>query len=154
MVLGVVSNEGDVMPPHIFAKGLKINTDEYLKVMEDVVKPWMDQVATGRHYIFQQDGAPAHNSKRTQEWLKANLPEVWEKEIWPPSLPDCNPLDYFVWGVAELQVNKAPYSTTDSLISKIKEVMGNLDRATVARACKRFRSRIEAVVKADGDFIE
>jgi hypothetical protein len=45
MVLGVVSNKSDVMPPHIFAKGLKINTDEYLKVMEDVVKPWMDQVA-------------------------------------------------------------------------------------------------------------
>jgi hypothetical protein len=56
MVLGVVSNEGDVMPPHIFAKGLKVNTEEYLKVMEDVVKSWMDQVAAGRHYIFQQDG--------------------------------------------------------------------------------------------------
>ncbi len=78
MVLGVISNKGDVMPPHIFAKGLKINTDEYLKVMEDVVKPWMDQVAAGCRYVFQQDGAPAHNSKRTQEWLKANLPEVWE----------------------------------------------------------------------------
>jgi hypothetical protein len=57
---------------------------------------------------------------------------VWEKEIWPPSSPDCNPLDYFVWGVAEFQVNKVPHSTTVSLISKIKEVMGNLDKATVA----------------------
>jgi hypothetical protein len=27
MILGVVSNEGDMMPPHIFAKGLKINTE-------------------------------------------------------------------------------------------------------------------------------
>jgi hypothetical protein len=26
MVLGVVSNEGDVMPPHIFPKGLRVNT--------------------------------------------------------------------------------------------------------------------------------
>jgi hypothetical protein len=40
MVLGMVSNEGDVMPPHIFAKGLEINTEEY-------VKPWMDGVAAG-----------------------------------------------------------------------------------------------------------
>jgi hypothetical protein len=76
MVLGVILNEDDVMPPHIFAKGLKINTDEHLKAMEDVVKLWMDQVAAGSGYIFQQDRAPAHNSKRTQEWLKANLPEV------------------------------------------------------------------------------
>jgi hypothetical protein len=84
MVLGVVSNKGDVMPPHIFTKGLKINTDEYLKAMEDVVKPWTDQVAVGRRNVFQQDGAPAHNSKRTQEWLKANLLEVWEKEVGLP----------------------------------------------------------------------
>ncbi len=27
MVLGVVSNKGDVMPPHIFPKGLRVNTD-------------------------------------------------------------------------------------------------------------------------------
>jgi hypothetical protein len=39
-------------------------------------------------------------------------------------------------------------------VAKIKEVMGNLDRDTVAKACRRFRSRIEAVVEANGDFIE
>jgi hypothetical protein len=154
MVLGVVSNEGDVMPPHIFPKGLRVDTDEYLNVMETVVKPWMDQIAGNRHYIFQQDGAPAHNSKKTQNWLKKNLPEMWEKEVWPPSSPDCNPNDYFVWGVTELRVNKKPHNKTEDLIQKIKEVMGSLYRDTVAKACKRFRSRIEAVVAADGDFIE
>jgi hypothetical protein len=126
--------------------------DEYLKVMEDIVKPWVVQVTTSCRYVFQQDRALAH-SKQTQEWLKTNLPEVWEKEIWHPSLPHCNPLDYFVQGVAHLQVNKAPHSTAASLISNIKEVKGNLDRATVARACKQFRSRLEAIVEADGDFI-
>ncbi len=66
MVLGVVSNEGDMMPPHIFAKGLKINTEEYVKVMKEMMKPWMDGAAVGRHYVFQQDGAHARNSKTTQ----------------------------------------------------------------------------------------
>jgi len=77
-----------------------------------------------------------------------------KKEIWPPSSPDCNPLDYYVWGVCELHVNKAPHNTVESLVAKIKEVMGNLDRDTVEKACRRFRSRIEAVVAANGDFIE
>ena len=36
MVMGVVSNQGDVMPPHIFAAGLKINTEVYLDVMTTV----------------------------------------------------------------------------------------------------------------------
>ena len=72
MVLGVVSNEGDVMPPYFFPKGLKINMEELIKVLRDVVKPWMDRVAGDRHYIFQQDGAPAHNGGRTQDWCKEN----------------------------------------------------------------------------------
>jgi hypothetical protein len=108
----------------------------------------------GRHYVFQQDGAPAHNSKQTQDWYQENLPEFWGQELWPPSSLDCNPLDYFVWGVAELHVNKTPHTTSDSLVQKIKEVMGSLERDTVANACRRFWSRIKAVVEADGDFIE
>jgi hypothetical protein len=62
-----VRNMGRHAPPHIFPRGLKVNTDEYLAVMKEVVKPWMDQVAGGRHYVFQQDGAPAHNSGLTQQ---------------------------------------------------------------------------------------
>jgi hypothetical protein len=41
-------------------------------------------------------------SKRTQDWFKENLQEVWDKEVWPPSSPDCSLLDDFVWGVSEL----------------------------------------------------
>jgi hypothetical protein len=35
----------------------------------------------------------------------------------------------------------------------MKEVMGNLDRDTVAKACRHFRSRIEAVVAANDDIL-
>ncbi|UYV69528.1 K02A2.6-like [Cordylochernes scorpioides] len=48
MVLGVISSEGDVMPPHFFEKGLRMNADTYINVLETVVKPWMDMVAAGR----------------------------------------------------------------------------------------------------------
>ncbi len=41
-------------------------------------------------------------SNRTQDWFKENLQEVWDKEVWPPSSPDCSLLDDFVWGVSEL----------------------------------------------------
>ncbi|QQP37326.1 Transposable element tcb2 transposase [Caligus rogercresseyi] len=45
MVLGVISSEGDVMPPHFFEKGLKVNTVIYIDVMKNVVKPWMETQA-------------------------------------------------------------------------------------------------------------
>ncbi len=63
-------------------------------------------------------------------------------------------MDYFVLGVAKLDVNESPQQTSDSLVHKMKEVMGILERDTVARACKLFRPRIEEMVAADDDFNE
>lgn len=80
-VLGIVSNEGkiiEIMHPYFFSK---------------------DQSQLGSlhgDYVFQQDGAPAHTSIVTQASLWDNIPEFFEKELWPPNSSDCNPLDYFV----------------------------------------------------------
>ena len=65
MVFGVVSSEGHIMPPHIFEVGLKVNTKVYLDVLKSVVIPWYNQVAGSRPWVWQQDSAPAHNSKET-----------------------------------------------------------------------------------------
>jgi hypothetical protein len=56
--------------------------------------------------------------------------------------------------VCEGDVNKAPHNTATWLMAKIMEVMTNLPRATVAKACKRFWPHIEAMVKAGGDFFK
>ena len=44
MAIGVVSSEGHCMPPHIFEAGLEVNTEVYLKVMEETVLPWIKKV--------------------------------------------------------------------------------------------------------------
>ncbi len=72
--------------------------------------------------------------KRMQEWLKENLPEVWEMEVWPPSSPNYSLYDYFVWGVSGLLVNAKPHNKIEGLIQKMKSVMASLDRGTVAKA--------------------
>ncbi len=113
----------------------------------------MDGVAAGRPYIWQQDGAPAHMSKKTQDWCRENLPFSWEKEVWPPSSPDCNLLDYFVWGVAERGTNRSPHNIKESLIASVKEVFSNFPREDLKKACIWFRSRLEEVVNDEGDFI-
>jgi hypothetical protein len=45
----------------------------------------------------------------TLEWLKESLSDMWENEIWPPSSPNCKPLDCFVCGVSEFRVNTNPH---------------------------------------------
>ena len=70
MVFGVVSSEGHIMPPHIFEVGLKVNTKVHLDVLKSVVIPWCNHVDAGRPWVWQQDSAPAHKSKKTQAWLQ------------------------------------------------------------------------------------
>ncbi|CAK1589040.1 unnamed protein product [Parnassius mnemosyne] len=50
-----------------------------------------------RHWVFQQDSAPAHRPKSTQDWLAAREIDFIRHEDWPSSSPDLNPLDYKIW---------------------------------------------------------
>jgi hypothetical protein len=91
--------------------------------------------------------------KEPINWCRENLPEACQTEFSPPSSPEGNFLGYFVWGVSELHVNKIPHNTLDSLVQKNKEVMGSLDRDTMARACMWLQPWIEALVEIECDFI-
>ena len=153
MVLGVVSSEGDVMPPHIFEKGIRVNSEVYIDVLKKVVKPWMDRVAGGRPYVFQQDSAPSHASKMTQAWLLENIHHHWSPDLWPPNSPDLNPLDYFVWGVLESKINSVHHPDLDSLKASIGQQFALLDNQAVSRACKAFRTRVDKVVASNGAVI-
>ena len=49
LVLGVISNEGDVMPPHVFPQGLKFNTEDYIKAR--VADPANQNLKSGSYLL-------------------------------------------------------------------------------------------------------
>ena len=65
-----------------------------------------------------------------------------------------NPLDYFVWSYVEKFTNMTSHNTKASLIAAIRRVFTELPPALVEKACSQFRIRIEAVIEAEGDYIE
>ena len=154
MVLGAVTSAGHVMPPHFFGPGEKVDADAYLNALEHTVKPWIDTVTGGSDYVFQQDSAPAHTAKRTQEWCQENFSMVWTKDMWPPNSPDLNPMDYYVWGAVQAKVNDHPLGGRVALQEKIRQVMRQMEEEEVARACSRFRPRLEGIIQAGGGYIE
>ena len=87
MVFGVVSNEGHIMPPHIFEVILKVNTKVYLDVLKSVLNPWCNQVAGGRPWVWQHDSAPAHKSKETQAWFRRSTTTLYPSHTGPPPPP-------------------------------------------------------------------
>ena len=61
-----------------------------------------DQLVGGRSYVFlQDDDAPAHSAKDSQNWL-ANLSDFCR------SRPDCNAPDYNMWETCERAINRPP----------------------------------------------
>ena len=76
------------------------------------------------------------------------------KSIRPPSSPDLNPLDYFVWSYVENITNMTSPNTKASLIADIHRVFAELPPGLVKKACSQFRIRIEAVIEAEGSYIK
>ena len=72
----------------------------------------------GRPWVWQQDSAPAHKSKETQAWLQKKCYDFVPFSYWPPSSPDLNPLDYFVWSYVENITNMNSRNTKASLIAE------------------------------------
>ena len=138
------------MPPHIFEVGLKV----YQDVLKSVVIPWCNQVAGGRPWVWKQDSAPAHKSKETQAWLQKECYDFVPFSHCLPLSPNLNLLDYFVWSYVENITNMTSHNTKASLIAAIRRVFAELSPALVEKACSHFRIRIEAVIEAEGSYIE
>jgi len=154
MVLGIISSDGKTCPPIFIPAGLKVNTDVYIGLLERHLVPWLRRNYPDGNYVFQQDGAPAHTSKRTQEWLATNLSGFWAKDMWPPSSPDLNPLDYSVWGVLEAKACKTSHPSVEALKVSIAKNWRTLSKDYIVRTCRSFRTRLEKVVKAEGGLFE
>ncbi|QQP37055.1 Uncharacterized protein FKW44_022357 [Caligus rogercresseyi] len=61
------------MPPYWFPKGIRVGVKEYLEVMRDIIKPWMDATYPDGNHCWQQDGAPGYKAKAVQQWCQESL---------------------------------------------------------------------------------
>ena len=140
---------------HFVANNAKINADYYMinllpKLMEDC------KDVAPRDFIFQQDSAPAHGARPTQEWLQQNTPDFITKDEWPPNSPDLNPLDYHVWGamLEKYRIHKPKPQNKAELQTVLEVIWADLPQAPIDKAILAFRKRLRACVNADGGHFE
>jgi len=102
--------------------------------------------------VFQQDGAPAHTAKQTQEWLATNTHDFINNNEWPPNSPELNPLDYCVWGMmmAAYQKHKPKPTNKAELKAVLQVIWDSLSQESIDKAVLGFRKRLQACVKAGG----
>ena len=95
-----------------------------------------------------------HKSKETQTWLQKECYDFIRFSHWPPSFPNLNLLNYFVWSYVENITNMTSHNTKASLIDAIRWVFAEFLPALVEKAYSQIRIRIEAVSEAEGGYIE
>lgn len=140
---------------HFVDEKAKINSDYYIN---NLLPELVDDCRTllPNDFIFQQDGAPAHTSRQTQNWIEQNCPNFISKDEWPPNSPDLNPLDYHVWGAMLHKYQKlSPKPTNkEQLKLALQEIWNKLPQDSINKAILAFRKRLKACVSADGRHFE
>ena len=139
----------------IFVKeGAKVNTNVYI---DDILTPALCEMKKhfkNDKFTFQQDGAPSHTSNRTQEWCRANFPNFWSKDLWPPSSPDLNPMDFSVWSMLESKACCSSHDMIGSLKKSLMKAWAKISQEKLRVAVESFRGRLQQVIDAKGGHIE
>lgn len=154
MVLGVVASDGQKCPIIFMPQSEKVNTEVYINSLTKNVLPWLRKTYPDNNYVWQQDGAPCHTSKKTQKFLQDNMAEFWGKDMWPPNSPDLNPLDFSIWAYIEKEACNKSHSSVRDLKASISRAWGKMDQAYIRNTCRRFRPRLEAVIAKKGGLFE
>ena len=99
-------------------------------------------------YMFQQDSAPAHRAPAME------TPEFIPPMLWPPNIPDLNPVDYKVWTVMQEKVYKKQTKDIDELRARILTVWDEMDQRIIDAAIRQWRTRLRTCIKAKGGHFE
>lgn len=161
MVSAVLSWKGISKPFFVGGSSLKTNSKSYLKHLKEELVPAMKRLYPNNNFTFIQDSAPSHRANIIQNYLRDELKSRFvANTAWPPSSPDCNPLDYFFWNEVKEQVymgrHGKPFRNEKELKERILEVWTPCTRsiATIRKAIKQFLPRLNAVVEKEGGSIK
>lgn len=143
----------------IVRAGVKIDTEEYLPILRKFEKMakerygWTEEGGWAQQWTFQQDGAPSHRSRRTQQWLVDHFPDVILKGDWPAASPDINPIEN-IWGILKPKVNAVAHTSLRSLRVALNREWGNLPIEVINKTIDGWPDRVKRMISARGGRFE
>jgi len=105
-----MNNENELNSDVLVASNT-LNDENYRNVLEQKVPALLVEVPLllRRKMFFLHDEASAHFSRISSEYRNPIYPDRWigwsEPVQWPPRFPDCNSLDFFLFGSNEIIKN-------------------------------------------------
>lgn len=140
---------------HFCEKGVKTGARVYQNsVLNPLVKPLSDTLFEGIDWVFQQDSAPGHKAKTTQEWLENNVPNFIKASDWPSASPDLNPLDYGLWNILEERACKKRHANLESLKRSIVKAAAEIPLETIRTCIEQWPERLRRCIEKEGGHFE
>lgn len=145
MVWGSMSSKG-VGKLH-FIEGT-VDTNKYLDILEESLLPVMEEHVTSRKdFVFQQDGAACHTSKKALKWMEDyNIPLL----EWVSSSPDLSPIET-LWHEMKKALRKNPARSIPEMKPRLQEIWDSFTPEFCQSLVNTMPQRISAVIKNKGD---
>ena len=124
-----------------------VDARKYCEILEEHLLDFATNFPNG--WRFQQDNAPPHRAKITQEWLKEKNINVLE---WPANSPDLNPIENFWWSIKNAVEGEEPGKEPQNL-EKWKKTIVKTWNSLGIRFAHSMRKRLQMCIDADGDVI-
>ena len=142
-------------PIQFIDSGVKMNKEIYRKeIFEGLVLPWSRQHFGNQFWAFQQDSAPSHRAKTTQEWCKAHFLNFISAEEWPPYSCDLNPMDYSLWSIVESRTCTRSHKSLETLKCSLRREWDKISVTELWPIAKNFQKHLKLCVRAKGGNFE
>ena len=146
-VWSAMSSESIIGP---FFLDTNFNAQNYVDMLVRKFWPAIRNNGLCSKIIFQQDGAPAHYSVESRNWLDQKLPSHWigrrSPIEWAAGSPDFTPLDFYLWGYVKQKVNVKKHYDLKELHSSISNVIKEIKTDVLKRVFSNNSKMLQFVI--------
>lgn len=140
----------------------RLNGAAYRNFLENTLPNLIEDIPLKvlRNMWFMHDGAPAHFSKVSREYLDRRFAGRWLGRSgpinWPARSPDLNPLDFFFWGFLKEAVYATPVTDVDNLKQRVFKACEDIRnrREIFERVRHSMMQRLKSCIEAGGQHFE
>lgn len=143
MVWGAFSYSGKVRLRFITER---MNSEKYIEMLECCIDEFEE--LAGENFIFQQDNAAIHVSKKSKQWFASKDIELLN---WPALSPDMNPIEN-LWGIMARDVyrNGRQFTNVRELKLQILQSWIDIDRKILQNLVNSMKHRICELIRNKG----